>query len=159
MATDEKKGLTPVSSRDHHEHDEYSEGDDGIAKQNAIADADAANVPTRRQIGLFSAVFIIFNRIIGTGYVVSSPLSILMLILALQCVRDTERHSRTKWKCWDVTVRWRIVFFLGRSLTVSFRFMWVIGSIIAAAGMWVYVVWGTVSSNHIQFLPTLTCYR
>ncbi len=67
MATEEKKGLTPISSRDHDPHDEFSEGDDGIAKQNAIADADAANVPNRRQIGLFSAVFIIFNRIIGTG--------------------------------------------------------------------------------------------
>ena len=32
-------------------------------------EADAANVPGRKQIGLFSAIFIIFNRIIGTGYV------------------------------------------------------------------------------------------
>ena len=30
---------------------------------------DDDGIPERRQIGLFSAVFIIFNRIIGTGWV------------------------------------------------------------------------------------------
>ena len=40
-----------------------------IEAQIRFEEADAANVPGRKQIGLFSAIFIIFNRIIGTGYV------------------------------------------------------------------------------------------
>lgn len=35
----------------------------------SIKFVDNSNVENRRQIGLTSAIFIIFNRIIGTGYV------------------------------------------------------------------------------------------
>lgn len=71
------------------------------------------DVPNRRQIGVVSAVFIIFNRMVGTG-VFATPSYILSLSGSV-----------------------------GLAL-----FMWVIGSIIAATGMWVYVVWGTVSIVH-----------
>lgn len=37
--------------------------------EDSIDGQDDVRVPQRRQIGLFSAVFIIFNRIIGTGCV------------------------------------------------------------------------------------------
>ena len=46
-----------------------------IEAQIRFDEADAANVPGRKQIGLFSAIFIIFNRIIGTGYVERVQLS------------------------------------------------------------------------------------
>ncbi len=38
-----------------------------IDAQIRFDEADAANVSGRKQIGLFSAIFIVFNRIIGTG--------------------------------------------------------------------------------------------
>ncbi|KAF8193443.1 high affinity methionine permease [Pholiota molesta] len=77
----------------------------------------------RRQIGIFSAVFIIFNRIIGTG-VFATPSSILSLSGSV-----------------------------GLSL-----FMWVIGAIIASAGMQVYIVWGSAvpknggEKNYLEYL-------
>ncbi|KAF9483255.1 high affinity methionine permease [Pholiota conissans] len=77
----------------------------------------------RRQIGLFSAVFIIFNRIIGTG-VFATPSSILGLSGSV-----------------------------GLSL-----FMWVIGAIIASAGMQVYIVWGSAvpknggEKNYLEYI-------
>ncbi|KIJ25570.1 hypothetical protein M422DRAFT_33663 [Sphaerobolus stellatus SS14] len=79
--------------------------------------------PERRQIGLFSAIFIIFNRIIGTG-VFATPGTILSLSGSV-----------------------------GLSL-----FMWVIGAVIAGAGMWVYIVWGTAipknggEKNYLEYL-------
>ncbi|KAF8661271.1 hypothetical protein AX16_001372 [Volvariella volvacea WC 439] len=79
--------------------------------------------PGRRQIGLVSAVFIIFNRIIGTG-VFATPSTILGLSGSV-----------------------------GLSL-----FMWVIGAIIAAAGMQVYIIWGTAlprnggEKNYLEYL-------
>lgn len=39
-----------------------------VFRADSYADDDE-RVPGRKQIGLFSAVFIIFNRIIGTGWV------------------------------------------------------------------------------------------
>jgi hypothetical protein len=44
--------------------DVYEADDDNID----FRGDDDTQVPKRRQIGVFSAVFIIFNRIIGTGY-------------------------------------------------------------------------------------------
>jgi len=73
--------------------------------------SETSSLPDRRKIGTVSAVFIIFNRMIGTG-VFATPSTILSLSGSV-----------------------------GMAL-----FMWVIGAIIAAAGMWVYVVWGTVSN-------------
>ncbi|KAF9459045.1 high affinity methionine permease [Collybia nuda] len=67
-------------------------------------------VTGKRQIGVFSAVFIIFNRIIGTG-VFATPSTILAL---------------------------------SGSVGLS-MIMWVIGAIVAIAGMQVYIVWGTAS--------------
>ncbi|KAK2809986.1 hypothetical protein FQN50_003400 [Emmonsiellopsis sp. PD_5] len=64
--------------------------------------------PTRRQIGLTSAVFLIFNRMIGTG-IFATPSVILSLSGSV-----------------------------GLSL-----FIWVAGMIIAAAGMAVYIEFGT----------------
>ncbi|PPQ92637.1 hypothetical protein CVT25_007716 [Psilocybe cyanescens] len=84
---------------------------------------DDDSIPERRQIGLFSAVFIIFNRIIGTG-VFATPSSILTLSGSV-----------------------------GLSL-----FMWVIGAVIAAAGMQVYIVWGSAvpknggEKNYLEYL-------
>ncbi|TFK24801.1 high affinity methionine permease [Coprinopsis marcescibilis] len=84
---------------------------------------DNTDVPGRRQIGLFSSIFIIFNRIIGTG-VFATPGSIL-----------------------------RLSGSVGLSL-----FMWVIGAVIAASGMYVYIVWGTAvpknggEKNYLEYL-------
>ncbi|KIM37300.1 hypothetical protein M413DRAFT_448598 [Hebeloma cylindrosporum] len=84
---------------------------------------DDDSVPERRQIGLFSAVFIIFNRIIGTG-VFATPSSILGLSGSV-----------------------------GLSL-----FMWIIGALIAAAGMQVYIIWGSAvpknggEKNYLEYL-------
>ncbi|TEB15507.1 high affinity methionine permease [Coprinellus micaceus] len=89
----------------------------------SIKFVDESNVENRRQIGLTSAIFIIFNRIIGTG-VFATPSSILGLSGSV-----------------------------GLSL-----FMWVIGAIIAAAGMQVYIVWGTAvpknggEKNYLEYL-------
>ncbi|KAG6901145.1 hypothetical protein C0995_016511 [Termitomyces sp. Mi166 len=86
-------------------------------------DVDEMRNPKRRQIGLVSAVFIIFNRMIGTG-VFATPSTILSLSGSV-----------------------------GLSL-----FMWVIGAIIAAAGMQVYIVWGTAlpknggEKNYLEYL-------
>ncbi|KAF8887845.1 high affinity methionine permease [Gymnopilus junonius] len=91
--------------------------------EDPIEAQDDVRVPERRQIGLFSAVFIIFNRIIGTG-VFATPSSILSLSGSV-----------------------------GLSL-----FMWVIGAIIAAAGMQVYISWGSAipknggEKNYLEYL-------
>jgi hypothetical protein len=92
--------------------DDFSSEDGSYTVQNAeyAKDVEDQGGP-KRQIGVVSAVFIIFNRMIGTG-IFATPSYILSLSGSV-----------------------------GMSLI-----MWVIGSIIAAAGMWVYVVWGTVST-------------
>ncbi|KAJ3537275.1 hypothetical protein NMY22_g5656 [Coprinellus aureogranulatus] len=89
----------------------------------SIKFVDDSNVENRRQIGLVSAIFIIFNRIIGTG-VFATPSSIL-----------------------------------GFSGSVGLSlFMWIIGAVIAAAGMQVYIVWGTAvpknggEKNYLEYL-------
>ncbi|KAJ3506123.1 hypothetical protein NLJ89_g7043 [Agrocybe chaxingu] len=66
------------------------------------------NSPPVRQIGVVSAVFIIFNRIIGTG-IFATPSTIL---------------------------------YLSGSVGLSLL-MWIVGAAIAAAGMQVYIIWGT----------------
>ncbi|KAF8193407.1 high affinity methionine permease [Pholiota molesta] len=83
-------------------------------------------VQQKRQIGVVSAVFIIFNRIIGTG-IFATPSTIL-----------------------------------GFSGSVGLSFvMWLIGALIAAAGMQVYIIWGTAlprnggEKNYLEYLfPT-----
>lgn len=50
--------------------------------------------PPRRQIGVFSAVFMIFNRIIGTGYAFSVTLEELRPHKCEQDIRNTRDHSR-----------------------------------------------------------------
>ncbi|TFK71674.1 high affinity methionine permease [Pluteus cervinus] len=78
---------------------------------------------SRRQIGLTSAVFLIFNRIIGTG-VFATPSTIL-----------------------------RLTGSEGLALT-----MWLIGAVFAAAGMQVYIIWGTAlprnggEKNYLEYL-------
>ncbi|GMK59031.1 hypothetical protein CspeluHIS016_0700460 [Cutaneotrichosporon spelunceum] len=85
--------------------------------------ASVPDFPGRRQIGIVSAVFIIFNRMIGTG-VFATPSTILSLSGSV-----------------------------GMSLV-----MWLVGSVIAAAGMWVYIVWGTAiprnggEKNYLEYL-------
>ncbi|KAF8149114.1 high affinity methionine permease [Crassisporium funariophilum] len=97
--------------------------DVNVAKDDNNVFGEDDSIPERRQIGLTSAIFIIFNRIIGTG-VFATPSSILGLSGSV-----------------------------GLSL-----FMWVIGSIIAAAGMWVYIVWGSAvpknggEKNYLEYL-------
>ena len=60
---------------DLHDADQYTHSvvhtdeEHAIEAQRRFDEADAANVPGRKQIGLVSAIFIIFNRIIGTGCV------------------------------------------------------------------------------------------
>ncbi|KAF9542046.1 high affinity methionine permease [Agrocybe pediades] len=103
--------------------DDSSEFDGLTAMGEDEEQDESGRTPGRRQIGLFSAVFIIFNRIIGTG-VFATPSSILNLSGSV-----------------------------GLSLI-----MWVIGAIIAAAGMQVYIVWGTAlpknggEKNYLEYL-------
>ncbi|KAG5643288.1 hypothetical protein DXG03_001255 [Asterophora parasitica] len=101
----------------------YAKDVDRKGEDNVDVDVDSVRNPERRQIGLVSAVFIIFNRIIGTG-VFATPSSILGLSGSV-----------------------------GLSL-----FMWIIGAIIAAAGMQVYITWGTAlprnggEKNYLEYL-------
>ncbi|TEB31654.1 hypothetical protein FA13DRAFT_1732520, partial [Coprinellus micaceus] len=69
----------------------------------------------RRPIGTVSAIFIIFNRIIGTG-IFATPSMILGLSGSV-----------------------------GLSLV-----MWLLGALIAAAGMQTYIIWGT--KNYLEYL-------
>ncbi|KLT39208.1 high affinity methionine permease [Cutaneotrichosporon oleaginosum] len=95
----------------------------GSDKDNDVDSLHSEEVPGRRQIGLISAVFIIFNRMIGTG-VFATPSTILSLSGSV-----------------------------GMSMI-----MWVVGAIIASAGMWVYIVWGTAiprnggEKNYLEYL-------
>ncbi|TFK34255.1 high affinity methionine permease [Crucibulum laeve] len=106
-----------------HSTGDMKKGEEGYAESDVVYSFEEEEVPERRQIGLFSAVFIIFNRIIGTG-VFATPSTILGLSGSV-----------------------------GLSL-----FMWVIGAIIASAGMWVYIVWGTAvpknggEKNYLEYL-------
>ncbi|KAG2017340.1 high affinity methionine permease [Coprinopsis cinerea AmutBmut pab1-1] len=87
------------------------------------SDTASASVDRKRTIGTFSAVFIIFNRIIGTG-IFATPGTILNFSGSI-----------------------------GLSLI-----MWVIGAVIAFAGMRVYIVWGIAlphnggEKNYLEFL-------
>ena len=62
----------------------------------------------------------------------------------MQHFYDAEYHSQIKRKCWSVFVRLLSSGFMWGVVLIG-RIMWVIGAIIAAAGMQVYIVWGTVS--------------
>ncbi|KAH9481926.1 High-affinity methionine permease [Psilocybe cubensis] len=85
--------------------DSETEGYGSLADESVQSRAE--NHP-KRQIGVVSAVFIIFNRIIGTG-IFATPSTILGFSGSV-----------------------------GLSLV-----MWIIGAVIAAAGMQVYIIWGT----------------
>jgi len=64
---------------------------------------DDDSIPERRQIGLFSAVFIIFNRIIDSlvlgelGLAFSKPYAVLIFVF--KRIRHTEFYLRSQWKC------------------------------------------------------------
>lgn len=58
-----------MSSSDSHDAHGYPEDKKLRTSVDSAANVDEVANPGRRQIGLFSAVFIVFNRIIGTGYV------------------------------------------------------------------------------------------
>ncbi|TBU22810.1 high affinity methionine permease [Dichomitus squalens] len=121
MSTEKKQ--SPYGSSEDFSTVVHASDERAIEAQRRFDEADAANVPGRKQIGLVSAIFIIFNRIIGTG-IFATPSTIL-----------------------------------GLSGSVGLAlFMWVIGSVIAAAGMWVYIVWGTAiprnggEKNYLEYL-------
>ncbi|PFH51062.1 hypothetical protein AMATHDRAFT_143364 [Amanita thiersii Skay4041] len=117
-----------MSSTSHHDHESVSSSSLKKASNTVVSltDADPSDenvTPARRQIGLVSAVFIIFNRIIGTG-VFATPSFILSLSGSV-------------------------------GLTLI---MWVIGAMIAGAGMQVYIVWGSAiprnggEKNYLEYL-------
>ena len=54
-------------------------------------------------------------------------------------------HSWIERKCGSIFVRALTSGFMREIVLTPGRIMWVIGGIIAAAGMQVYIVWGTVS--------------
>lgn len=62
-------GLFKTKSADSQKYSEdaavYSP--DAVYTPEGGSEADVETLPGRKQIGLFSAIFIIFNRIIGTG--------------------------------------------------------------------------------------------
>ncbi|KAF7760591.1 hypothetical protein Agabi119p4_11267 [Agaricus bisporus var. burnettii] len=83
----------------------------------------SSSVNRKKGIGFFSVVFIIFNRIIGTG-IFATPATVLSLSGSV-----------------------------GLSLL-----LWTLGSLYAAAGMQVYIVWGTAipkngaEKNYLEYL-------
>lgn len=86
-----------MSSVNSHEHDTYpGSSKKGVdhSDHSVNVDVDEVRNPERRQIGLFSAVFIIFNRIIGTGYVllISRIASIPRITRLFQCFRNAEYY-------------------------------------------------------------------
>ncbi len=84
--------------------------------------------PERRTIGLWSAVFLIFNRIIGTGYATTLAPSVIIIV---------NSHHNDSIFATPSTI-------LSSSGSVGLAlFMWVIGGIIAASGLAVYVEFGT----------------
>lgn len=64
--------LDSVSSLKRSASPTYNEANELDRIDVGITGDDDSNRPERRQIGLISAIFIIFNRIIGTGYVFST---------------------------------------------------------------------------------------
>ncbi|KIK53749.1 hypothetical protein GYMLUDRAFT_49186 [Collybiopsis luxurians FD-317 M1] len=109
----------PGSSRD---SDSVHSGITGIASDTNDVDGKSKD-DSRRRIGVVSAVFIIFNRIMGTG-IFATPSTILSLSGSV-----------------------------GLAL-----FMWLIGAIVASAGLWVYIVWGLAlprnggEKNYLEYL-------
>ncbi|KAF5379736.1 hypothetical protein D9615_005786 [Tricholomella constricta] len=105
---------------------DHDEGLKRIGEDHAID--NEGKTQEQRQIGTVSAVFIIFNRIIGTG-VFATPSTILT-------------HSGS----------------VGMSLVTMYRIMWLVGAIITAAGMQVYITWGTAlprnggEKNYLEYL-------
>ncbi|KII88442.1 hypothetical protein PLICRDRAFT_161541 [Plicaturopsis crispa FD-325 SS-3] len=100
-STDSSKGKEPGYDTDRETTDVAVERSDDF--NDAVSDI----VPGRREIGLLSATFLIFNRIIGTG-VFATPATIL-----------------------------------GQAGSVGLAlFLWVIGAIVAVAGMMVYAEYG-----------------
>ncbi|KDR72257.1 hypothetical protein GALMADRAFT_102004 [Galerina marginata CBS 339.88] len=96
----------------------------GISCINVETDRPGQRIePPKRQIGVVSAVFIIFNRIIGTG-IFATPSTILGFSGSV-----------------------------GLSLV-----MWIVGAVIAAVGMQVYIIWGTAlphnggEKNYLEYL-------
>ena len=70
FATCVTSSFLDLHDADQHTHSVvHTDEEHAIEAQRRFDEADAANVPGRKQIGLVSAIFIIFNRIIGTGYV------------------------------------------------------------------------------------------
>ncbi|ODQ66236.1 amino acid transporter [Nadsonia fulvescens var. elongata DSM 6958] len=88
---------------------ESQEGAFGLGTMDPSASSSELGEPLKKDIGVFSAIFLIFNRMVGTG-IFATPATIYVLC--------------------------------GSSVGLSL-FIWVIGAIIAAAGMTVYLEWGT----------------
>ncbi|KAF5381824.1 hypothetical protein D9757_008314 [Collybiopsis confluens] len=111
--------ISPNSSQD------FDINTDGAhyATDPAGSGVDRAEPSGRRQIGVVSAIFVIFNRMIGTG-IFATPSTMLSLSGSV-----------------------------GLSL-----FTWVVGAVIASAGMWVYIIWGTAlpknggEKNYLEYL-------
>ncbi|KXN87037.1 High-affinity methionine permease [Leucoagaricus sp. SymC.cos] len=95
-----------------------------VPRYGTIQDSEAAPPPIKaRTIGFWSAVFIIFNRIIGTG-IFATPAAVLSLSGSV-----------------------------GLSMV-----LWLLGSLLAAAGMQVYIIWGCAfpkngaEKNYLSYL-------
>ena len=92
------------------------------------------------------------SLVLGTS---STPMSRFRLLIQFpsQCFRHSEFDSALEWKCRNVSVS--ILLSLHRWMVLDKRcsFMWIIGAIIAAAGMQVYIVWGTVRLLYSGLIP------
>ncbi|KXN82021.1 High-affinity methionine permease [Leucoagaricus sp. SymC.cos] len=94
-----------------------------IGRYGAVSGVQGSAPATKKTIGFWSAVFVIFNRIIGTG-IFATPATVLALSGSV-------------------------------GLSIS---LWLLGSLLAAAGMQVFIVWGCAfpknggEKNYLQYL-------
>lgn len=110
-----EKGIFGKSTVSVSQHEIHEDG-------NSLDDSNSSIVNSGKEIGVISAIFLIINRMIGTG-IFATPANIYKLSGSV-----------------------------GAAL-----FMWVAGSLIAAAGLMVYLEWGTAipknggEKNYLQF--------
>ena len=103
----------------------------------------------KKTIGFWSAVFIIFNRIIGTGYVYMLPMTLMLEADEVSAKGSSPRQRRCFPSAGALGCRCLCHFLLSdNSYLYLCRTLWLVGSLLAAAGMQIYIVWGCVRVDH-----------
>ena len=68
--------------------------------------SDSSLLENKKTIGFWSAVFIIFNRIIGTGYAWMSLMALMFETNEVleKYFRHASSSALSQWECWNVNV-------------------------------------------------------